>query len=387
MTERLRIEMVLPTLEAAGMEVMAARLARALKAQGHDVGFTCLEGAGALADGLSRDGCRVAVIRAPGFRSNVRASDLEAWFRDIAPDVVHVHSGVWLKAAHAARRAGAPRVVHTLHGLLDREPWFGPALMRWAARYTDRVAAVSDPLREYLVRDVGLGPAKVCIIRNGVNTDRLRPQPRTGAIRRPLNIGDDAPVIGSVARLAPVKNHVLLLEAFSRVRDRVRNAHLVMVGEGPLRKALEQRTAALGLTSSAHFFGEAMDVTAIYPDFDQFVLASKAEGTSMSVLEAMASGVPTVATAVGGTPELLDHGRCGTLVPSDDVGSLAEALVSSLLNPERRCAQATAAREWAVDRYSEHAMVRAYERLYRGHALEKDEPIHEIHPGGRRCVA
>lgn len=385
-TSPLRIEMVLPTLEAAGMEVMAARMARAFAARGHEVGITCLEAGGALADDLVAHGCSVAVVAAPGFRSNFHAPRLESWFRRRRPDVVHAHSGVWLKTVRAARRANVPRVVHTLHGLLDYEPWYGPELKRWAARYTDRIAAVSEPLRDYLVQECRIQPHKVDVILNGVDTERFRPRSRTGALRGRLGIGDDALVVGVIARLAPVKNHRLLLEAFARVHGEIPQARLAMVGDGPLRPALEARVRDLELESTALFLGEATDVAEIHPDLDLVVLPSKAEGTSMSVLEAMASGVPVVASAVGGTPQLLDHGRCGILVPPDDVQALANALVASLRDVRQLRALAAAARARVVALYGEQAMLAAYDALYRGARVTSAAPREDLTATGQ-CVA
>ena len=160
----MRIEMVLPTLDAAGMEVMVANLTRGLVGRGHQVGVTCLEEDGLIADELRAVGVRVAVIRNPGFRGVLRPTRLEAWLRQVRPDLVHAHSGGWLKAARAAHRAGVPHVVHTVHGLLDHEPWHGVLFKRWATRYTARVIAVSEPLRQYLLRVVRLPPAKTTLV-------------------------------------------------------------------------------------------------------------------------------------------------------------------------------------------------------------------------------
>jgi glycosyltransferase involved in cell wall biosynthesis len=363
----MKIEMVLPTLEAAGMEIVTAQLARSLASRGHDVGLTCIEHGGVLADELTAEGHRVAVVPALGLRSNVRAPSLEAWFRELKPDVVHLHNGVWLKAARAARRVGTSRVVHTLHGILDREPWYGAAMTRWAARHTDRIVAVSESLREYLVHDVKVDSAKVRVIVNGVNTTRFRPGPPTGVVRKALGIDDGRLVIGNVARLDPIKNHALLLDAFAMVRVKVPEATLVIIGDGPLREELELRARALALESHVHFLGTLDNVAATYRDFDLFVLPSRIEGTSMSILEAMASGVCVVATAVGGTPELLANGRCGILVPSQEGVALAAAMTEVLLDGDRRRGLAGAAREHVVARYGDDTMLRAYEELYRAH--------------------
>jgi glycosyltransferase involved in cell wall biosynthesis len=364
----LKIEMVLPALEAAGMEAMTARLTRALAARGHRVGVTCIEAGGVLADQLRSEGYRVAVVPALGLRAMLRAPRLEAWLRTVAPDVVHVHSGAWLKTARAARRAGVPRVVHTVHGLIgdDVEPWYVPLLHRQAARYTDCVIPVSVPLRDYLARRVNVNPAKMRVIPNGVNTETFRPGPTTGALRERLRIGSDRRVVGIVARLDPVKNHALLIDAFARVHAVIPDAALIIVGDGPLRGSLEARARSLDVEADVHFVGVSNDVAALYRELDAFVLPSNAEGTSMSILEAMASGVCVVATAVGGTPELLADGACGMLFPPGDPAALANALSVVLTDGARRRRLTDAARVRVEEHYSEQLMIDAYEALYRG---------------------
>ena len=364
----LTVEMVLPALEAAGMEAMTARLMRALAARGHRVGVTCIEAGGVLADQLRSEGYRVALVPALGLRAMWRAPLLESWLRTVGPDVVHVHSGAWLKAARAARRAGVPRVVHTVHGLIgdDVEPWYVPLLHRQAARYTDWVIPVSAPLRDYMKRRVNVDAARMRVIPNGVNTDTFRPGPPTGALRERLRIASDRLVVGIVARLDPVKNHALLLDAFARVRALVPETALVIVGDGPLRSSLESRARSLGIDRDVHFVGVSTDVATLYRELDAFVLSSNAEGTSMSIIEAMASGVCVVATAVGGTPELLADGACGLLVPPGDPAALADALTLVLRDGARRRLLADAGRARAEEHYSERLMIDAYEALYHG---------------------
>jgi glycosyltransferase involved in cell wall biosynthesis len=363
----LKIEMMLPAMQAAGMEVMTARLTRGLAIRGHRVGVTCIESGGVLADQLRAEGVRVAVVPALGLRSLVRAPRLETWLRSVAPDVVHVHSGAWLKGARAARHARVPRVVHTMHGLIgdDGEPWFMPVLHRWAAQHTDWVATVSVPLRDYLVRRMNMDLAKVRVIPNSVNTDDFYPGPPTGALRETLRIASDRLVVGTVARLDPVKNHALLLDAFARVRTAVPEAELAIIGDGPLRGDLESLARSPELNGHVHFFGAATDVAALYRELDLFVLSSNAEGTSMSTLEAMASRVCIVATSVGGTPDLLANGASGMLVPPGDPAALAAALTEALLDATKRRRLAAAGRARVEEYYSERSMIDAYEALYR----------------------
>jgi glycosyltransferase involved in cell wall biosynthesis len=365
-TRPLRVEMVLPSLEPGGQELVVYRLAKELRARGHDVGITVTMEEGSLAAPLRDAGHDIALVHAPGLKTNWRAPSLIARFAQRRPDVVHVHSGVWLKAARAARAAGTRRVIHTVHGLLDREPWYGDTLKRLAARATDVVVAVSDPLHRYLVDDVRLQPAQVVTVINGVDTSVFRPGNKVGALRQQLGIGADAIVVGHVARLAPIKNQLLLIDAFAAFRRRVETAHLVIVGDGPERASLEQRIRDLSLEASAHLVGTFDDTAPLYREFDIFVLCSRAEGTSMSILESMASGVSVIATEVGGNPALLDNGSCGVLIPSENQSALVEALVRLTTNETERAAFARAGRRRAESTYSEAKVVDRYVDLYLG---------------------
>lgn len=362
---RLRIEMVLPALNKAGMEVMAARLGRGLANRDHEIGFTCIEAGDGFADELRDEGFRVTVVPAPGLRSLVHAPLLAQWFRALRLDVVHGHSGAWLKAARAARSAAVRRVVHTEHGMLEGESWYTPSLKRCAARFTDHVVAVAEPIRAYLTGRAKVNGDKVSVILNGVDTNQFTPAVSAGALRARLAI-TNAPLIGNVARLAPIKNHALLIDAFALLRERIPEARLAIVGDGALRAELQMRIDALRLDAHAFLLGEVRDTAAVYRDLDLFVLSSTIEGTSMSILEAMASGACVVATAVGGNPDLLGHGRYGVLVPSENPAALAAAMFDLLRDPGRRQRLAAAARAHVAERYSESAMIGAYEELYRG---------------------
>jgi glycosyltransferase involved in cell wall biosynthesis len=365
-TRPLRIEMVLPSLEPGGQELVVVRLARELKARGHDVGVTVTMEEGSLAAPLRDDGHDIALVPAPGLKTNWRAPSLITRFAQRRPDVVHVHSGVWLKAARAARAARTDRVIHTVHGLLDREPWYGDALKRLAARATDVVVAVSDPLHRYLVDDVRLQPSQVVTVINGVDTSTFHPGSKVGTLRQRLGIGADSIVVGHVARLAPIKNQILLIDAFAEFRRRCEDAHLIVVGDGPERAALEQRIRELSLDASAHLVGTFDDTAPLYREFDVFVLCSRAEGTSMSILESMATGVSVVATAVGGNPALLDNGSCGVLIPSENKEALVGALVRLATNETERASFARAGRRRAESTYSESKVVDQYVDLYYG---------------------
>jgi glycosyltransferase involved in cell wall biosynthesis len=256
-------------------------------------------------------------------------------------------------------------VVHTEHGLRDHEPWYDPALKRWAARRSDVVVAVSTSLAAYLTGRVRVPATRVATLLNGVDTARFAPAPRDAAVRARLGVPAGVPLVGTVARLAPVKNQAMLLDAFAALLARVPDAHLVLAGDGELRGALEAQAARLRITARVHLPGALADTAPIYRELDAFVLCSFGEGTSISLLEAMATGVPSVATAVGGNPATVAHGEAGLLVPSGDTAALTEALARVLGEPAVGAALGAAARRHVLALYGEAAMADGYESVYR----------------------
>ena len=360
----LRIEIALPSLVIGGMEVIAVQLARAFVARGHTVGVTCTEEAGSLKAVLEAEGIETHLVPVPGLVPNVFAGRLRRWFEARRPDVVHIQSEPWVKVARAARQAGVACVGLTQHGVITPEPWHALLLRRWAIRSTDWVATVSQPLLSYLVGEVGLPAGKVRVIINGVDTRHFAPGPHSDTIRARIGVNGTTPLIGIVARLAPEKDHATLLEAFTLLARRMPEARLAIVGDGPERAAIAARIAALGIAERAHLLGSSTDTAPIYRDLDAFVLSSLAEGTSMSILEAMASGVPVVATAVGGNIDVLDEGRCGLLVPPQQPAALADALYLLLTDREKRERLTRGGRERVLAQYSESSMVSHYEELY-----------------------
>jgi glycosyltransferase involved in cell wall biosynthesis len=360
----MKIEMVVPSMVAAGMETVVADLSRSLVGRGHSVGITCLQARGNLGEQLDGEGIRVSAVSTSGLARMFWPAPLTRWFRRLHPDVVHAHSGVWLKAARAARAAGVPTVIHTMHGIPDVDPWYRPLIERWAAMATTTITVVSEPLRTYVVDQLHVRPNRVHVLPNGVNTERFKPGPGPGEIRRRFELGSDRVIVGHVARFSPVKNHKLLLDAFATVRTECPEAFLALVGDGPLRGLVQAQATSLGITEHVGFCGLFMDPAPLYRDFDVFVLPSLLEQTSMSLLEAMASALPVVATRVGGSPDLLDHGNAGTLVESGDQGQLANALISLIRDPGKRQQLGRSARARVLAVYDHEKMVDGYETFY-----------------------
>ena len=292
-------------------------------------------------------------------------------FRVLRPAIVHTRNLAALEASFPAWLARVPIRIHGEHGrdvtdLDGSNPRY--RLVRRAYRpFVDHYVAVSGDLEWYLVEHVHVDASRVTRIVNGVDTERFHPR------AEPVRM-DDYPfadpalcVIGTVGRLQAVKHQTLLAEAFVRALERSPalrpRLRLVIVGEGPLRAGVEAILDRAGVSDLAWLPGARNDVPDVLRALDVFVLPSLAEGISNTILEAMATGLPVVATDVGGNRELVDHERTGMLVASNDVDALAGA-IEHYAEPATARAAGREARRRVEDRLGLDAMVARYASLY-----------------------
>ncbi len=242
--------------------------------------------------------------------------------------------------------------------------------LRWVFRLLNsRYDAVIAPAHEILTAlstHEGLNASKMLWIANGVDTDRFRPgsAERRQTARQALGLAKDEIAFGCVASLYPVKNHALLLRSFARVLASTPRAKLLLVGAGALAEPLAAQARELGIAHAVEMLGARPDIHQILPALDVAVLASRSEGMSNALLEAMACGLPVVATAVGGNLQLVRDGRTGFLVPSDDTEAMADALGRLAASALLRSTLGTAGQRRIEAEFSLGAMVNAYDRLY-----------------------
>jgi glycosyltransferase involved in cell wall biosynthesis len=224
-----------------------------------------------------------------------------------------------------------------------------------------RLVAVSESARQEVLRRDGYAPDRVVVIHNGI---ARRPAPGAGPyVREQLGIGPDAPVVGTLSTLRPVKGHEVAIEAMAEITRRVPGARLVVVGEGESRPALERAAAHLGPV--VKFAGFRDDVMPVLDAFDVLAHPSRQEAFPTTLLEAMAAGVPQVATAVGGIPEIVEDGHTGLLLaPPPEPAALADRVVSLLQDPARREELAAAGRERFAERFGADGWARRLRALY-----------------------
>ncbi len=293
--------------------------------------------------------------------------------RTLRPAIVHTRNRSGLDGLLPALMAGVSIRLHGEHGWdvddIDGRNRKLRNLRRIHRPLISRYICVSRHLCQYLVERVGVAPNRVTQIYNGVDTSKFRPRAANG--ERPVaSAWKPIPrlTVGTLGRLQPIKNQLTLLRAVSLIVDRQPELRsligVAIIGDGPERQKLDAYVEQSGLRDVIRFFGARDDVADLLPDFDVFVLPSLAEGISNTILEAMACGLPVIATRVGGNPELVEHGRTGMLVDTDDPEALAGAILHYFNNSDDMQRHAGAARKAAVDRFSIDRMVREYTSLY-----------------------
>ena len=353
---------VLSSFGVGGQERVALDLAIGQRARGHRVGVISLAPPpdGAMAAEFAEAGIEVGRVEKHGGLDPTLVPRLARELRARRADVVHTHNPLPLiYGAPAARLIGAA-AIHTKHGVNPG----GRAhllLRRAAAQLVHAFVAVSDTTAAQARAQHDMPAGRLHTIPNGIRLDRYQPDPEARAAARvELGLGD-AWVVGTVGRLDDYKNQAMLVRAMApMLSSRVR---LVLVGDGPSRAAVEAVVAGLPEPRWVVVAGRRMDVPKLLPAFDVFALPSKTEGLPLVVPEAMAVGLPIIATAVGGLPSVVDDGETGLLVPVDEA-ALRTAIERLAAAPEATREMGRRARTVALTRYSHDRMVDAYLDLY-----------------------
>jgi len=298
---------------------------------------------------------------------------LRRLFRELRPDVLHFHtSRAHVLGAFAALGLGIPARVVTRR--MDYPLRRDPVVRFLYGRAVDRVVAISEAVRREVLR-LGIPGERVVLIPSGVEVERFAPlRERDAAARKAARAAlgipaDDRPVAGTAASLHRRKGHDVLLRAAARLAATGTACHLVIAGEGPERDALRALADELGLLGDGpvrvHLAGQVSPAEMVLGALDLFVLASRKEGLGVAALEAMAAGLPVVASRVGGLAESVVDGETGLLVPPEDPEALATAMSALLRDPDRRARLGAAGARRVAERYSADAMAAANLALYR----------------------
>jgi sugar transferase (PEP-CTERM/EpsH1 system associated) len=299
---------------------------------------------------------------------------LRKLLRELRPDIIHSRNMAALESQLFGLGLRNVKRVHGEHGRevndLDGSNWKYLVVRKFMRFFVHRYIAVSRDIEQWLISMVGIRAGKVRQIYNGVDHDRFAPQSVKPLALLPARWRelDGILVVGTVGRLTPVKDQQLLLRCAAHLRATnpglAARMRLLIVGDGPLYPALTQMIEQQGLQDMVWLAGDRKDVPDLLQTMDVFVLPSLGEGISNTVLEAMASGLPVVATKVGGNVELVEQGFNGSLVPVGDYQALSVALVALLSDNSLRARQGVNARQRVCQRFDWDRTVDAYLRVY-----------------------
>jgi glycosyltransferase involved in cell wall biosynthesis len=306
---------------------------------------------GTLADKLREIGVRVAVFEESRLRFSQIRRNLQGFLEQNKPAILHSHRYKENILGGLAKRSGKVKyLVQTVHGM--GEPFRGIKQLRSQAyslintyvtmRYFDRIIAVSDDIHRKLLRYIS--PDTIVTIHNAIDPDALIPTRNAESVRAEFGIGKEAPVIGSVGRMVPVKRFDLFLKMARVIISSRPDIRFLLVGDGPMRGELENLAGGLGLEENVIFTGFRHDVTDLINCLDIFALTSYHEGIPMALLEAMAMKKIVVSTAVGGIPEVIEDGVSGNLIYGNEAGELAALCLRILENRNMQLNLAMAAR-------------------------------------------
>ncbi len=364
----LRVYMLLTQMEPGGAQNAAVKLAHGLESYGHSVTIGAMyDKAAYVPDFRQRFGVDLVDL---GFADPRQQRGISQFARRLGGlgrlwrQLHHGNYDVLLTFTAYSNiigplvgwLAGVPVRVTSQRSLLDSYPgWLRTAdRIVTNSRLVHKMTAVSNAVRDDSILNEGIAPAKVVTIYTGIDTSLYHPANATelrAEVRAELGLADDDIVVVQVGRLHPAKGYIYLLEAAPRVLSRAPNCHFLFVGEGPLEQSLATGIAASGLANSVHLLGVRSDIPRLLLAGDIMVLASVEEGLPNVILEGMATGLPVVATNVGGNPELVIDGVTGLLTPPADSPALADALLSLVDNPDKAWAMGMNGRERVAARF------------------------------------
>lgn len=382
-TGRLRILYTVNRMDVGGSQTHLVQVLRLLDRRRFEPLLCCLTGRGALLDAARETGATVINLGLIGLKSPAALPALARLARLMRSERIDVVHNYLLRAnvvgTIAARAARVPVVLTSKRGCHERRgaELAGARLSNWLA---DCVTANADAVRAFVHDNEGCPLDKMVVIPSGIDSDRFSPLP-PGDYRARLGLPVEGPLVGIVTRMRVRKGVEEFLRAMTMVRQHIPNAAAVVVGEVELDDELRRMVDAEGLGPHLHLLGRRSDMPEVLSAFDLFVLSSHDEGMSNAILEAMAMRKPVVATDVGGTGEVVQHGRSGLLVPARDPVPLAEAMRRILEDQDLAASMGRVGREIVVDRFSARAMVRQMENLYthllreRGAGVPASAPI------------
>ena len=336
-------------------------LSLGLQNRGHKVKVICRPGS--LAEAYKKNGLEVYTLELREKRKAIR--ELVDLIREERFDVVHTHNRDGdVPGLIAAKKAGTSLIVSTIHAYINKDK-LGNRKMnfplwkynRILKKIPHKIITLSEALRGHILQELRINPERVVTILNGVDLNRLKVSSERNVVKKELGIPEEAKVIGSVGHLIALKGYRYLIEASVEVLKAFPETRFAMVGEGNLRRELEELAKELRVRGNFIFTGKVAEVGNILQILDLFVHPSLSEGLPRSVMEASGVGIPVVATNVGGIPEVVRNKETGVLVPAKNSQALAKAITYLLNHPEEAREMGEKGKRWIEENFDVSRMV------------------------------
>lgn len=348
-----------------GQELRILHEARGLMERGHDVMLAVQPGSQLESEAV-RIGLRVEPLKMTWVRWLSLIRDFIRLIRRYRPDILNTHNSIdsWTASLAARMSRFRPKIIRTRHKSTPISKTVRHTVLY--QQLPDAIVTTSEMTREAMVRDNGVDPKKIVSIPTGVDSETFCPCLPDPVFKASLGLEPDCAIVGTIAFLRDYKGVEDILEAAPRVMEEWPEVCFVIVGDGPEKDHLVQKSATLGIAQRVHFLGFREDVATLLANFDVFVLASRSgEGVPQALLQAMAMARPVVATRVGGIPEVVEDGASGFLVNPLNASDLAQKICRFLREPDLRSGLGEKGRRIVVERYTLQSMLDKTESLYR----------------------
>jgi len=364
--KKIEILYIIPKMEIAGTEQHLINLVSNLNSRRFEPLVCCLKGLGKLGELFKKSGGNIVCLNRRSVYSPRIMIDIHRLIKRDRFDIVHTYLfGFHYLAGIPAKLVKVPTVISSRRQLATWKKKHHIILEKLGNRFSDKVIACSNAVRDFSLKQENLYPEKIITIYNGIDIRKFHPRAKAGSLLSEFNLNDSIPIIGIVANCSSVKDHNTLLEALNIVKKEANHAFkCLLVGDGPLKEGLKLKVKNLKLENNVIFLGKRDDIPELLSVIDLFVLTSKVEGLPNVILEAMACGKPVITTSVGGIPEVIIDRESGILVSPQNPNTLAEAIVDLLNDRELREKMGQQGRKIVEEKFSLERMIRDYENLY-----------------------
>ena len=373
--EKIKILQLVEDLSVGGAEKVIAEISQGLNKQNFNVSIWCLSKGGAIAVELQEKGAAVNILGISNYFNPLNIFKLVFLLKKAQPNIVHTH-GYFASVIGriAAKLACIPVLISHVHSTYwdytKRNLW----IEKYLSRFTSSIICCSKAVKDFVTGHERIDPSKTTVIYNGVDVERFYNFNDIPAAKKEFGIEPNIPVVGIVSSLTPHKGHKFLLQAAPLILETFPTTIFLFVGDGILMDELYKQAKDLNISTNVIFSGTRNNIPEILNAMDIFVLPSTTrEGLGISILEAMATEKPVVATNIGGIPEVVVNGKTGILVPPQNPEALASAIIDLLKNPEKVQEMGKMGKLRVEEKFTTKKMISEIDSLYRDLLNEKRE--------------